>query len=132
MVNEWTLPTWGDETPLEDTSETENEGDATDTFSRRASLRASSLRNFAPPPVILLRAAKSVPVLEEGVSRVDIHRTSQLLGWDQYRQGMVTKVLELPDVHHYNLFTSEDALARATEKINEACLDLEAMSSPEL
>lgn len=132
MVSEWTLPTWGDETPREDTSETDTEGDSSDTFSRRASLHANSVRIFTPPPVILLRATKSVPVLEEGVSRVDIHRTSDLLGWDQYRPGLVTKVIELPDVHHYNLFSTEEALVRATDKINEACLELEAMSSSDL
>ncbi|KAK5660171.1 hypothetical protein OQA88_13640 [Cercophora sp. LCS_1] len=127
MVGEWTMPTWGDEAPVKDSSETES--DSSDTFPKRNSLRPSSVRVYTPPPVILLRAAKAVPVLEEGVSRVDVHRTKELLGWDQYRKDLITKVIELPDVHHYDIFVSEEALARATAKINEACLDIESSAS---
>ncbi|KAK0652872.1 Alpha/Beta hydrolase protein [Cercophora newfieldiana] len=105
MVDKWTLPTWGDENPD----------------------KPESNRVLAPPPTILLRAELPVPVIEEGVSRVDARRNDPLLGWSEYRKDLITDVIELPRCHHFNIFAGEEALDLVTTKINKACRDLDAM-----
>ncbi|KAK4181497.1 Alpha/Beta hydrolase protein [Triangularia setosa] len=99
MVGEWEMPKW----------ETENG------------------REIKPPPVILLRAKDMVPVPggEEGVvSRVDVCRGDRHLGWDAYRKGLITKVVDIPG-HHFNIFSDMDNLDVATEEIRRACKELE-------
>ncbi|KAK4159116.1 Alpha/Beta hydrolase protein, partial [Cladorrhinum sp. PSN259] len=85
------------------------------------------------PPAILLKAKESVPLPEsekkEGaVSRVDIHRRDELLGWDLYRKGFVSKVVEIPG-HHFNIFAPEveGNLDFVSTEIGRACVDLERM-----
>ena len=121
MVSTWTPPTWGDD---ETQSQLQSLTTATNTLS------PSKTQGPPPPPVILLRAEQAVPIQQEkGVSRVDISRDDRLLGWGEYRQGLITEVVDLPNCHHFNLFISDEALDIATEKIRKACLDLEALAS---
>ncbi|KAK4127995.1 alpha/beta-hydrolase [Parathielavia appendiculata] len=105
MVGEWTLPVW---------ERTQEKGS-----------RASIARR--PPPVILLRAMYKVPVTGDGVTRVDIHRLDRQLGWGNYRQDLITKVIDIPG-HHFNIFHTEDNLNATTEAISRACLELEGAS----
>ena len=107
MVAKWTPPTWEDEIPD----------------------RPIGAKTIAPPPVLLLRAELPVPVKGEGVSRVDVRRDDRLLGWGEYRNDLIADVVDLPHCHHFNIFIGEEALDLATEKINKACRDLEAISS---
>ena len=101
MLGGWKLPVWKGEGPADD----------------------------APPPprVVLLRATDAVPVVEEGVARVDLHREDRLLGWGGYQKHLVTKVIDIPG-HHYNIFHTDETLDATTEAMRRACLDLEGMS----
>jgi thioesterase domain-containing protein len=100
MVREWNLPTW------ERSPDDELYG-----------------RELKPPPVWLLRAEEPVPVLEEGVSRVDLWRQDRYLGWDQYREGMIVRVDDIPG-HHFNIFNM-DHIDAVTEKLRIACEEVE-------
>ncbi|KAK0619341.1 Alpha/Beta hydrolase protein [Immersiella caudata] len=113
MLSRWTLPTWGDE-------EARGEGNESPGPSGRE-------RVLTPPPVILLRAELPVPVVENGISRVDVLRNDRFLGWDQYRKDLITDVVDLPQCHHFNIFAGEEALDLVTAKINKACRDLDAL-----
>ncbi|KAK4669551.1 uncharacterized protein QC763_204000 [Podospora pseudopauciseta] len=80
-----------------------------------------------PPPVILLRAKDKVPVpgeVEGTVSRVDVCREDKHLGWDGYRKGLITKVVDIPG-HHFNIFSEMDNVDVVTEEIGRACGELE-------
>ncbi|KAM7203024.1 alpha/beta-hydrolase [Rhypophila sp. PSN 637] len=99
MVGAWKLPAWDDQQ-----------------ITGRSALR--------PPPVILLKAKEPVPVLEEGVSRVDVVRGDRKLGWDMYLDGLVEKVVDIPG-HHYNVFVTEWRLEIITDRLKRACLDIE-------
>lgn len=116
MVREWKMPAWDDE------RKDGQYNNSVRTVSTTAGFRASG-----PPPVILLRALEPVPVPDDGVSRVDIHRGDKLLGWANYRKDLVTKVIEIPG-HHFNIFHTEETLEATTEGIRKACLELEAMA----
>ena len=101
MLRAWKLPVW------------KGEGSADD----------------APPPprVVLLRARDEVPVVADGIARVDVERDDRLLGWGDYHKDLVTKVIDIPG-HHYNLFHTDETLDATTEAIKRACLDLDGMS----
>lgn len=104
MIREWTLPSW--------------EGGKGDELND-----AAVGRDVKPPPVWLLRAEEPVPVLEEGVSRVDRYRTDRYLGWQQYREGMVVKVEDVPG-HHFNIFNNAH-IDVVTEKLKKVCVEVE-------
>lgn len=108
MVREWRLPTW-------EAREEEEDGMYDPVMPGR---------DLRPPPVWLLRAVEPVPVLDdEGVSRVDTYREERHLGWDDYREGLIVKVEDVPG-HHFNIFSFEhiDAI---TEKLKQACAEVE-------
>ncbi|KAK0735415.1 Alpha/Beta hydrolase protein [Apiosordaria backusii] len=112
MVGEWELPTW-----------------QTTTISLFGRQEGEENKEIKPPPVILLRAVDrvAVPNSSEGVvSRVDVCRDDEHLGWDAYRPDLITKVVNIPG-HHFNIFSDMDNLDVATEEIRKACLDLEGM-----
>ncbi|KAL2132243.1 hypothetical protein VTI74DRAFT_4066 [Chaetomium olivicolor] len=115
MVRDWTLPTWGDEEAQDKEGKNGFHG----------SVRSPKGR---PPPVVLLRAMDRVPVSKEGVSRVDIHREDQLLGWGNYRKDLITKVMDIPG-HHFNIFHTDESLETTTEGIKMACSELETLNS---
>jgi len=125
MVSTWALPTWGDERKANDAPR-----EAADNNNKTATLRSSQAPLFTPrlvpPPVILLRATELVPVDTDGVSRVDIHRIDPHLGWDNYRDDLISQATNLPGCHHFNIFTQEATLDDVTEKLKKACRDLEA------
>jgi thioesterase domain-containing protein len=106
MLREWTLPVW--------------DGQHGKGFGAPVARR--------PPPVVLLRAMGKVPVPGEGVTRVDIHRTDRQLGWGNYREDLITKVIDIPG-HHFNIFHTEDNLDATTEAIRRACAELEGINS---
>ncbi|KAK3370084.1 Alpha/Beta hydrolase protein [Podospora didyma] len=112
MVGSWKMPTWRDS----------NLNTAHDTTSAAVSPILPR-----PPPVILLRAKEAVPVVEEGVSRVDVHRHDRLLGWDLYHPNLITQVIDISG-HHFNLFSKEDNLIEVTEQIKHACRTVEAIA----
>jgi thioesterase domain-containing protein len=116
MVREWELPTW---------EAREDDDDNEEAAVYDPVMRGKDLQ---PPPVWLLRARESVPVLEkgsDGVSRVDTYRDDRYLGWDQYRRGMVVKVEDVPG-HHYNIFSFENGhIDAVTEKLKSACVEVE-------
>lgn len=107
MVREWRLPTW--EAREEDGEEMYDP--------------VMPGRDLRPPPVWLLRAEEPVPVVEEGVSRVDTYRGERYLGWDNYWEGMIVKVEDVPG-HHFNIFSFEHVDA-VTEKLKRACAEVE-------
>ncbi|OIW29453.1 alpha/beta-hydrolase [Coniochaeta ligniaria NRRL 30616] len=107
MVREWRLPTWE-----------AREGDDGEMY--EPVMPGEDLR---PPPVWLLRAEEPVPVLGEGVSRVDTYRKERYLGWDNYREGFIVKVEDIPG-HHFNIFSFEHVDA-VTEKLRQACVEVE-------
>lgn len=80
-----------------------------------------------PPPVILFKAKEPVPVLEDGVSRVDVVRNDPRLGWGLYRDDLIARVIDIPG-NHYNIFHTEWRLDNLTEKVKDVCWDLERMS----
>jgi thioesterase domain-containing protein len=106
MVREWKLPTW----------EAREDGD--ETYDP-----VMPGKDPRPPPVWLLRAEEPVPVLEDGVSRVDTYRKERYLGWDQYREGFIVKVEDIPG-HHFNIFNF-DHIDAVTEKVRQACVEVE-------
>ena len=59
------------------------------------------------PPTVLLRAADCVPV--PGTSSlkafVDLTRERSKLGWEDYPALNVTSVIDVQDVHHFNMFS---------------------------
>ncbi|GAB1314828.1 hypothetical protein MFIFM68171_05038 [Madurella fahalii] len=120
MVMEWEMPRWADEEPV--TKEQENKNGEVKT-TRNIGQRKTASAGPRPPRVILLRAMEAVPA-QGGITAVDTHRGDRLLGWEQYRKGLVTMVMDVPG-HHYSIFELENVDA-ATEAINKACLELEA------
>ncbi|KAK3903404.1 Alpha/Beta hydrolase protein [Staphylotrichum tortipilum] len=83
---------------------------------------------LAVPPVVLLRAGESVPVVAAGIAKVDIHREEKHLGWDVYKKDLITKVIPIPG-HHYNLFHTDENMRATTEAIKQACRELEVMNN---
>jgi hypothetical protein len=61
------------------------------------------------PPTVLIRAADSVPVPAGSSLRafVDLTRERAKLGWEDYPALNVTSVIDVPDVHHFNMFSLE-------------------------
>lgn len=61
------------------------------------------------PPTVLIRAADSVPVPAESNLRafVDLTREREKLGWEDYPALNVTSVIDVQDVHHFNMFSLE-------------------------
>lgn len=107
MVRSWTPPVWG-----------------FDGSGLPGAAVKRGLNSRGPPPVFLLRAREPVPVLEQGVSRVDVHRKDRYLGWENYRKDMIVRVVEI-EGHHYNVFAIQH-LDSITEKLKNACRDVEA------
>lgn len=78
------------------------------------------------PPVILLRAKETVPVESGAVSFVDYVRDDRSLGWDEYRKGFLTQIIDIPG-HHFNIF-SWDHIDTISEKLIYALTKLEILS----
>lgn len=116
MVGQWTVPEWGER------REQKGSGARSSVNLGRSSLPPPP----PPPPVILLRATDPVPVPDGGVTRVDVHRNDPLLGWGGYREGFITKAVDIPG-HHFSIFHTEETLETTTEAIKRACLELEEM-----
>ncbi|KAK3940837.1 Alpha/Beta hydrolase protein [Diplogelasinospora grovesii] len=153
MVSQWKLPPqWADDNNSnEQTTRTVNgqrknyypgwsrSTTTTTTTDRNGREEGLLLQPPPPPPVILLRCAEPVPVVvppvaEDGddvvaVSRVDLDRRDPLLGWGRYRPDLITRVEELPGVHHFNIFTTAERLDIVTEKIKRACFKIESMAA---
>jgi thioesterase domain-containing protein len=124
MVREWTLPVWDCNKQVANHEEKQENGT---NGNGRITLPKANSTTARPPPVILLRAIEPVPVPEEGLSRVDVHRGDSLLGWGGYRKDLITKVVDIPG-HHFNIFHTEENLETSTNEIKKACLDLEEMN----
>lgn len=120
MVAEWKMPQWEDGESA--TKEQENKN-GEDKANRNFNQRKTASAGPRPPRVILLRAMDIVPA-EGGIAAVDTHRTDRLLGWEQYRKGLITTVMDVPG-HHYSVFELDNVDA-TTEALNKACLELEA------
>lgn len=70
-----------------------------------------SLEDLPPlPRTVLLRCEEYVPVSDtsvpNAVSRVDVHRESAKLGWEQYNRDFISTVLKIPGTH-FNIFNEE-------------------------
>lgn len=120
MVSQWTLPRWedGELSGVKERGE-EGGGGVNGSHSSKPTTASTSLR---PPRVILLRAMEAVPA-EGGITAVDTHRGDRLLGWKNYREDLITRVMDIPG-HHFSIFDF-DNLDAVTEAINKACLELE-------
>jgi thioesterase domain-containing protein len=61
------------------------------------------------PPTVLIRATDCVPVPSGSSLRafVDLTRDLPKLGWEEYHALNVTSVLDVHDVHHFNMFSLE-------------------------
>ncbi|KAK1770687.1 Alpha/Beta hydrolase protein [Phialemonium atrogriseum] len=113
MVGRWTPPAWGPES-----------ADASQMASMDGrNSHSTSSPAHGPPPVFLLRAKEAVPVLVEGVSRVDLHRQDRLLGWGNYRRDMIVRVTDIPG-HHFSIFALEN-LDAVTEGLIKVCSEVE-------
>lgn len=110
MVREWTLPVWGDQDP--------DGGEVV------VSEKPSSVDGTRPPPVWLLRAEENVPVVTEGVARVDLYRRDRYLGWRNYREDLIVEVVDIPG-HHFSIFAFEH-LDAVTEKLRRVCEEVES------
>lgn len=86
---------------------------------------------MGPPPAVLLKARGNVPLQqpqedEEEVSRTDVHRGDEKLGWGRYDEGMVRKVIEV-EGNHFNLFTEEKRAEIVSRGVREGCELLEGL-----
>jgi thioesterase domain-containing protein len=63
--------------------------------------------NKKAPPTILIRAADFVPVPAESSLKafVDLTRERPKLGWEDYPALNVKSVIDVQDVHHFNMFS---------------------------
>jgi hypothetical protein len=61
------------------------------------------------PPMVLIRATDCVPVPSGSNLKafVDLTRKSPKLGWEDYPALNVKSVLDVHDVHHFNMFSLE-------------------------
>ena len=59
------------------------------------------------PPALLVRASEWVPVKDDKVLDIDIHRSDRLLGWECCRGGWIQEVVEVK-ANHYNMFDDSD------------------------
>jgi thioesterase domain-containing protein len=80
-----------------------------------------------PPPVILLRSREAVPVPPGGVSRVDLYRSDRFLGWENYRKGMIVRVIDIPG-HHYNVFAL-DHIRAVTREVKAGCTEIQTLAT---
>jgi thioesterase domain-containing protein len=113
MVREWKLPVW-------DEAQTRKEEGTEDG-------KPVTVGGLKPPPVWLLRAKETVPVVSEGVARVDLHRKDRYLGWKGYREDLIVEVVDVPG-HHFNIF--DDAhLDIMTERLRTVCREVESRAA---
>ncbi|KAK1778648.1 hypothetical protein QBC45DRAFT_451466 [Copromyces sp. CBS 386.78] len=126
MVGIWDMPTW----PCAARPAVLRSASAEDDLDLEGSHGATS-KKMGPPPVVLLRAKEYVPLQEEQVaagevSRTDVHRKDELLGWGKYAEGMVRKVIHV-EGNHFNLFMDEKRAEMVTRGVREACEFLEGL-----
>ncbi|CAK7205684.1 hypothetical protein SEUCBS139899_008463 [Sporothrix eucalyptigena] len=86
------------------------------------------VRDWAPPvsqlaPAVLIRCCDPVSAPDDGLLYVDLYRSDQRLGWDNYRRGMFCQVINIPG-HHYNVFALEH-VDTMTASIKAACETIE-------
>lgn len=112
MVRRWTPPVWESESST--SPETAKPG---------TNGHSASSQSHRPPPVFLLRAREPVPVLADGVSRVDVYRRDRLLGWENYRKDLIVRVVDI-EGHHFNIFAMQH-LDDITEKLKNVCCEVE-------
>lgn len=79
-----------------------------------------------PPPAVLLRSLSPVPAPDDGLLFVDLYRYERHLGWDNYRQDLFCRVIDIPG-NHYNVF-SMDQLSTVSDMIKLACQMIEEKS----
>lgn len=120
MVREWTLPIWDEE-------EEQRDGNKEAAGEKKEAAQSLSSRR-GPPPVYLLRAQETVPTVAEGVARVDVHRTDRHLGWKNYREDLITEVIDIPG-HHFNVFAFEH-LDEITDTIDDVVREIESRAGP--
>lgn len=118
MLGEWTLPTWS-----------AAEGSVAGIGAGYGACTGSE--KMGPPPVVLLKCKENVPLQQEQkdageVSRTDVHRRDDTLGWGKYDAGMVRKVIEV-EGNHFNLFTDTERAEVVTKGVREACEILEGL-----
>ncbi len=77
-----------------------------------------------PPPAMLLRSQDAVPV-EGGILAVDLYREDRRLGWDNYRKGLFSRIVDIPG-HHFSVFV-EQHLDKVSSELRLACNALEDM-----
>ncbi|KAK3949176.1 hypothetical protein QBC32DRAFT_327179 [Pseudoneurospora amorphoporcata] len=116
----WEMPTWPSAAAAAASEDFEGSHDG-----------ESTCKKMGPPPVVLLRAKEYVPLQEEQVatgevSRTDVHRKDELLGWGKYAEGMVRKVIHV-EGNHFNLFTDAKRAEMVTRRVREACEFLEGL-----
>lgn len=84
-----------------------------------AAWAASATSASGPPRAVLLRSRDPVPVPDDEILFVDLHRHEDRLGWDNYRRDMFCRVLEIPG-HHFSVFAMEH-LETVSQMIRIAC-----------
>ena len=80
------------------------------------------------PPAVLLRATEWVPKPAghpDGLVNVDMSRTSEMLGWEEYPYDFLRAVYEI-EGHHFDLFDGDDRLDNVTMLMDHACKRLES------
>lgn len=126
MLGFWELPRW----PKLQEQEQKQADAGADTDAGGGEDSASG-KSTGPPPVVLLKAKENVPlqseqVAEGEVSRTDVHRKDETLGWGAYDEGMIRRVIEV-EGNHFNLFTDTKRAESVTKGVNEGCELLEAL-----
>lgn len=80
------------------------------------------------PYTVLLRATDHTPLAadmaEDSVSRVDVPRGQELLGWEDYEYDLIKEVHPIRG-HHFNIFSMEN-VDDVTEKLKAVCDKLDA------
>jgi thioesterase domain-containing protein len=117
MVNGWVPPVWkGCSDPDTYARRAKVEADLTARLGARNGIQQDARRNLAtecsmaiddlpsPPRTVLLRCSEHVPVSQPNtISRVDVTREREKLGWEDYGYDLISAVIGVPG-NHFNLF----------------------------
>ena len=94
MITEWEPPMeWSNCSPVSD--EETNVKLTSTTFGEGS--------EGTPPPTILLRATREISGDAEKCHALDTDRILRHLGWEQYNQGFIQAVYDIPG-HHFSVF----------------------------